>query len=239
MLCGLKIPLMRDVMFKEKLMSTSWQNYQLQAAEFFKRLGFHAEVEAKITGARGSHKVDVLVSGELHGIKFRWIIECKHWKSNIPKEKVMALSSIVQDLGADRGFLLSETGFQSGAIRAANHTNLTLSSLDDLKLEAQASLVKDESTGLLIRRDRTHKRLWKLHKLSGDYMSHFMRPMGEIAFVDLALDEAIQGNFPVIYTVTEKDERPTANSWEELVNKISALLDKAEKYADQYEKHNK
>jgi hypothetical protein len=217
-------------------MKISWQEYQMQASEFFRRLGFHTEIEASVAGARAVHKVDVLVSGELHGIQFRWVIECKNWKTNIPKEKVMALANIVQDIGADRGFLLSETGFQSGAIRATAHTNLTLSSIADLKIEAQASLVKDESSGLLIRRDRAHKRLWKLHKLSGDYMSHFMYPMGEIAFIDLAVDEALEEKYPVIYTVTREGERPTAKSWDDLVNKISVLLDRAEQYAEKYEK---
>jgi hypothetical protein len=69
--------------------------------------------------------------------QFNWVIECKAWKNNIPKEKVMALSAIVQDVGADRGFLLSEVGFQSGAIRAARTSNITLTSLEDLSFSAE------------------------------------------------------------------------------------------------------
>ena len=33
--------------------------------------------------------------------------------------------------------------------------------------------------------------------------------MGEIAFVDLALDDGLAGNFPVVYTVTRDDDRPS------------------------------
>lgn len=217
-------------------MDITWQAYQDSCALFFRKLGFKADVEAKVDGARGSHKVDVFVTGSVHGITFRWVVECKHWKTNVPKEKVMALMSIIQDIGADRGFLLSETGFQSGTIRAARRTNITLSSLDDLKLEAHATLIRDDVTRLLGRRDLIHKRLWGLHKATGDYMSDFMKPIGEISFVDLALDEGLRGEFPVVCTVTRDGERPTANTWDELTNKISELLDSAESYAEQHQR---
>jgi hypothetical protein len=46
---------------------------------------------------------------------------------------VAALASVVQDVGADRGILLSETGFQAGAIRLASLSNITLTSLTELK----------------------------------------------------------------------------------------------------------
>jgi hypothetical protein len=216
-------------------MTVPWKQYQEAAASFFQRLGFNADVEAEIEGVRGSHKIDVFVTGSLHGIGFRWIVECKHWKTNIPKEKVMALTSIVQDVGADRGFLLSETGFQSGAIRAARSTNITLSSLDDLKLEAYATLTRDEAHHILQRREEIHKRLWALHKSTGDYMSHFMKPMGEIMFVDLALDEGLAGKFPAVYTVTRDGDRPTAENWDDLVSKLTDLLDAAELFAAAHE----
>jgi len=104
---------------KTRSMSVHWREYQQRAADFFRRLGLTAIVEHEVEGARGHHAVNVYVEGLFHGIPLKWVVECKAWKTNVPKEKVMALSSIVQDVGADRGFLLSETGFQAGAIRAA------------------------------------------------------------------------------------------------------------------------
>ena len=223
---------------KNQAMTIPWQEYQESTASFFQRLGFNAEVEARVDGVRGSHKIDVFVTGAVHSIAFRWVVECKHWKTNVPKEKLMALISIVQDVGADRGFLLSETGFQSGAIRAARNTNITLSSLDDLKIEAQATSIRDETVQLLARRQEVHERLWRLHKKRGDYMSEFMKSMGEIAFVDLALDDGLAGNFPVAYTITRDGARPTAGDWDDLVNKITDLLDGAESYAAEHEQKN-
>jgi predicted Mrr-cat superfamily restriction endonuclease len=105
---------------------SAWKDYQQLAAAFFRKLGLEATVEKELHGARGVHKVDVYVTGDYMGIVFTWIVECKHWRSNIPKEKVAALAGVLQDIGSDRGFLLSEKGFQSGALRMAEKSNITL-----------------------------------------------------------------------------------------------------------------
>lgn len=39
------------------------------------------------------------------------------------------LKGVVDDTGADRGFLLSESGFQTGAVTAARLANITLTNL--------------------------------------------------------------------------------------------------------------
>ena len=52
----------------------------------------------------------------------------------------MALTSVVNDVGADRGILVSQKGFQASAVRAAEHTNVTFTSLEELKQTAQNHL---------------------------------------------------------------------------------------------------
>lgn len=110
-----------------------WRDYQHKVAEFFRSLGMHARVEYRVTGARGVHDVDVRVTFEQMGVAIAWLVECKEWKTAVTKEKVMALYAIAQDVGADRAFLLSEKGFQSGAIRAAQKTNVTLTDLVEMQ----------------------------------------------------------------------------------------------------------
>lgn len=50
-----------------------------------------------------------------YGFVFKVIVECKYWKKRIPQEKVFALKTIVEDIGAARGIIVTEVGVQSGA----------------------------------------------------------------------------------------------------------------------------
>jgi hypothetical protein len=125
----------------------------MEVAALFHAAGCGAEVEKLVEGARGKHKVDVYVTFDKYGIKCSWIVECKFWNSNVPKEKVMALGAILADVGADRGLIISRKGFQSGAIRAAQRTNITLTSLEDLQL-----YISDKAEEL----EQLHQRLAEL-----------------------------------------------------------------------------
>lgn len=111
----------------------AWSDYQEEVAKFFRALGLDAETNVTIRGVRTSHDVDVVVRSKHAGLKITWLVECKAWNSAVPKEKVLALRMIVDDTGADRGFLMAEKGYQSGALEAAHLTNVTLTSLADLR----------------------------------------------------------------------------------------------------------
>lgn len=117
---------------------TAWHDYQKRAAEFFRTIGMNANVDERLEGARGQHDVDVVVRETRAGIQQLWVVECKLWRRSVTKLHVAALAQIVQDVGADRGIILSETGFQAGAIRLASLTNITLTSLAELNGNADA-----------------------------------------------------------------------------------------------------
>src|SRR5688572_5826143 len=102
----------------------AWKEYQEAAALYFRSLGLEAATDVAVRGVRTSHDIDVLVKSHHVGFDITWIVECKNWKTPISKLHVLALREIVSDLGADRGILLSESGFQSGAREAANLTNV-------------------------------------------------------------------------------------------------------------------
>ncbi|MFJ6382710.1 restriction endonuclease [Kitasatospora sp. NPDC092039] len=112
-----------------------WQSYEQNVSSFLSELGFETRVNEIIDGARGQHAIDVSARMGIIGVDILWIIECKAWNRRVPKERILTLQSIVNDIGADRGFVFSENGFQSGAIRAAENTNLTLTSLEDFRVE--------------------------------------------------------------------------------------------------------
>jgi hypothetical protein len=130
-------------------MDVAWKKYQEDAATLFRSLGFSAKVEANIQGARSLHNVDVLVTFNIGGVPVQWIVECKRWKSRVSKVHVAALSEIVKDLGADRAFMLSEVGFQAGAVSLATHTNISLTSLEELRTDALDDVRRVRSLAIL------------------------------------------------------------------------------------------
>jgi hypothetical protein len=111
-----------------------WRDYQEAVAAFFREQGCTAIVEARVEGARSTHRIDVYVTFRQHGIECRWIVECKLWKKHVEKENVLTVKAIVDDIGADRGIIFCENGFQTGARDATRHTNILLvTSLEEFK----------------------------------------------------------------------------------------------------------
>jgi hypothetical protein len=101
---------------------TDWKDYQNKAADLFRELGCAVNTDCEIAGARGKHLIDVSAKFARFGLKQHWIVECKYWKRAIPKEKVLTFKAIVEDIGADRGILVSEAGHQAGAFATVQHT---------------------------------------------------------------------------------------------------------------------
>jgi len=201
-----------------------WKLYQSEAANFFQKLGMHTIIEHKIEGVRGLHEIDVYVEGKIHGLSFIWIIECKAWNRNITKEKVLALSSITNDLGADRGFLLSEKGFQSGAIRVSEKSNITLTSLADLNQTIEIDSIIGQLNW------RLHKIKLKLRRVKKEfYDDEFYPPMfkelGELGVLESVLDDALRNEYPFVYQGDLK-----VNSLEELAKIADKVLTRAENW---------
>lgn len=118
----------------------AWHKYQSQTAAVFSDLGCSVSVDAEVAGARAVHRVDVLVQFTRWGLPQIWVVECKHQGRRVPKSAVEALKSIVLDTGADKGFLISESGFQPAAVAAAGLTNISLLSLSKLQTDSASDV---------------------------------------------------------------------------------------------------
>lgn len=194
----------------------NWKDYQEKAAEFFRSLGLDAETDVTIQGARTKHDIDVLVKSHFAGFDATWVVECKHWKSKVSKLHVLALREIVSDTGADRGILLAEKGFQSGAIEAANLTNVQVTSLEHVKTSASTTINAMKLRDLFDRLTWCKAEYWEIPKniriKSGlrpepggavGYSGDWATKLGE----DL-ISKAFRGEFPVatdvMYQMTSK-----------------------------------
>lgn len=145
-------------------MAAAWHNYQEEAAAFFRSLGMDAQTDVTVQGARTKHDVDVLVKSRHVGFEVTWIVECKCWQTPVNKLHILALREIVADTGADRGILLSESGFQIGAKEAAALTNVHLQSLADSEAAASAEVIAMRLAELNDRVQNCRLVYWQLPK---------------------------------------------------------------------------
>jgi restriction system protein len=145
-------------------MAAAWENYQETAADFFRSLGMEARTNVTVQGVRTSHDVDVLVKSRHVGFDVTWIVECKCWQTPVNKLHVLALREIVADTGADRGILLSESGFQIGAKEAASLTNVHLQSLAESEAAASAEVVAMRIAELNDRVQKCRLLYWEIPK---------------------------------------------------------------------------
>lgn len=183
-----------------------WSDYQDEVARFFGELSLDAKTNVTLTGVRTKHDIDVVVSSKHAGFDVLWLVECKSWKTAIPKEKVLALRTIVDDVGADRGFIMAEKGYQAGALEASRATNVMLSSIVDLRETLAHELGMAKLSSLVTRIDACRERYWAIDKtdridvgLRTDVGVHGY--MGDVVIkaVEQTLRQAVLRGFPVRY----------------------------------------
>jgi hypothetical protein len=184
-------------------MTIDWSEYQEETAEFFRSLGLEANTNVTVQGVRTMHDVDVLVKSRHAGFEVTWIVECKHWNSRVSKLHVLALREIVTDTGSDRGILMAEKGFQSGAAEAAVLTNVHLTSLADTRKVASAEVFGMRLTDLYDRLELCRERYWSISKglridygLCPDVFEYGYSGAGVISLVEDALRKGFRRNYP-------------------------------------------
>lgn len=74
----------------------------------------------------GNYQIDGYIEFELMGINYKTLVECKHYKSSISREKVAVLYDKIRACGANKGILVSSSNFQSGAVQYATKHGIAL-----------------------------------------------------------------------------------------------------------------
>lgn len=186
--------------------SKKWYEFQELIAEHFRSLGAIAQTNISVEGIRTKHDIDILVLTKFLGADIKWVIEAKYWKSKIPKEKVLALRTIVDEVGADKGFLISEKGFQSGAIAAAHKTNVELVQFSALKQRTknivQVEMLKayEARADLLAKRYFSHSKPIRIkYGLRGDVFDYNFMFSGQlfIGMIFFAIEKAKENKYPM------------------------------------------
>ena len=106
----------------------------------------------KLKGKSGqSHQIDLVVDFERMGVVYRTLVECKYWNKRVGVESVMVLAKRKEDLGAQKGILVTTVGFQRGAFRIAKAEGIALiicRDKDDFLVETRRNLGASRTSSL-------------------------------------------------------------------------------------------
>lgn len=216
-------------------MEKDWYDFQERIAHHFRGLGVQAVTNKTIKGVRTDHDLDIYVTSKYLGTNIKWVVEAKYWQTKIPKEKVLALRTIVDDIGADKGFIISQVGFQSGSKEAALNSNIELLTFDELvqRSTSEINTIILESFSrrlrLLEQRYYSHSKKSRIeYGLRGDVLEFPIRFSGNllIIFMFNALDQARKFEYPIFFNkyMTETIGEEKADNFSELINWLNQNL---------------
>lgn len=212
-----------------------WYQFQEEICEYFISLGTNAQTNYTFKGVRTSHDIDVLVETKFLGQDIKWVIEAKKWKSKVNKLQVLALRTIVDEIGADKGFIISENGFQSGAIEASENTSIQLLTFSELKkltkelIQSEIITTYNDRLILLEIRYWSHsKKIRQKYGLRGEIWDNPINFSGHSLMMTAhaAIESAKRREYPIdleTYLV-EKKGSLIANNFQELINWLNLNL---------------
>lgn len=219
-----------------------WRDYQEDVAKFFRQLDCDAKVDARVQGARARHNIDVWVTFSRFGLEHKWAIECKLYNKPVPKEKVLALKGVVDDVGADRGILIAESGYQPGGHAAAQSTNIELLTFAELRERAKtdllASVFKKLEERIVLLSESIHELFWPEPEpwystpRPGVDEERYWAQSGKLAMLKFKMEQVKLGRFPVVLgaTYTPEEKLIVARNLEEVVEKAGQIVEGVEKW---------
>ena len=108
--------------------------YELLAKEIYQTInadeGFkHIDVQhnVKLVGKSGcKHQIDVYWEFENMGETHKVAIECKNFSTEVSVGRVRDFFGVIHDIGDVKGVFVTKVGYQSGAVKFAEHYNISL-----------------------------------------------------------------------------------------------------------------
>jgi len=109
----------------------SGTRFEKLTERIFAQLVKHPEYEkvehdVKLQGKDGPRQIDVLITSEVASMTIKTIVECKDYKGKVSVGVIDALHSVMEDVNANKGVLVSSNGFSSTAIKKAKRLGISL-----------------------------------------------------------------------------------------------------------------
>ena len=129
----------------------NWENYEEITSYIYEKLGEDQKVNidcygrnCRIKGKSGVfHQFDVVASHSIGLHNYKTAIECKYWKTKVPKDTIMKLNETISDCSVDKGVIVSKSGFTPDAINFARFCGISLVELRQPTNEDWEGRIKD------------------------------------------------------------------------------------------------
>lgn len=142
-------------------------------AEKEKLNDFTIKHNQKIQAEDGTYQIDVIAEYTALGTKNTVLIECKKYSNSVKRDIVTTLQAKLQSLGAQKGIIISTSGFQTGAVQYAEKHGIALWQVfDNYIRHISASANNQISDGMKLRLE-AEKHLPKYFILEWDYSLDF------------------------------------------------------------------
>lgn len=104
------------------------RNYLAEAGQGLKNL--EVKHDEKMSAYDGTYQIDVTATFEIFGgSSIVVLVECKHYNKRVQRDDIILLNSKLQSIGAHKGILCSNAGFQQGAVDFAKAHGIALISI--------------------------------------------------------------------------------------------------------------
>lgn len=123
----------------------SWIDLQNKVAYILQCSGFRVDTPKKIATVRSSVEFDVFAQNKDISVA----CECKYWKRKVPQNVVQAFRVQLDDVGINKGYIISMHGFQRGSYENADSTIIELRTWNDFMYEYRDLYLREQIGGLL------------------------------------------------------------------------------------------
>lgn len=107
--------------------------FEQRLVRLFKSKGYEAAHNVQMVGRSGAqHQIDLLATFTCPLHTSTVVVEAKSYQASIDKDRIMKLIQIVDDLGVDRGIIITTSHFTPAAIKTAEGHNVELWDRDRL-----------------------------------------------------------------------------------------------------------
>ncbi len=112
----------------------TWQVYEKRIVDvvrsaMFERFGdsFTLLTNSLVSGRSGvSHEVDLEIRFSVAGLNYVTIFDIKHRATKLSAEDILQFAAVLDDVGADKGVIISSSGFSNAALQLGRSKRLAL-----------------------------------------------------------------------------------------------------------------